>query len=120
MVSSFACTQVAGPPTALQQWARTAVGQEAVRVDGGVAPSEVSRLSEERASSPELGSLASLDYLKLYNNQLSGTVPPELGSLAVVSSLLLHNNALAGPVPQPELAERSAALQHPRVWPNTT
>ena len=52
---------------------------------------------------PELGSLASLQYLWLYQNQLTGSIPPELGNLAYMEWLFLSYNQLTGPIP-PELA----------------
>ena len=51
---------------------------------------------------PELGQLASLQYLGLNHNQLSGVIPAELGSLASLQSLELNSNQLSGTIP-PEL-----------------
>ena len=51
---------------------------------------------------PELGNLANLENLDLYNNQLTGTIPPELGNLANLEGLYLYNNQLTGTIP-PEL-----------------
>ena len=45
----------------------------------------------------ELGSLASLEELFLYDNQLSGPIPAELGSLANLRWLELSGNQLTGP-----------------------
>ena len=51
---------------------------------------------------PELGNLANLYSLSLYDNQLSGSIPPELGNLANLYSLYLSDNQLSGSIP-PEL-----------------
>ena len=51
---------------------------------------------------PELGGLAELDTLILFDNQLAGPIPPELGSLAKVKLVVLAANELSGPIP-PEL-----------------
>ena len=48
---------------------------------------------------PELGSLAGLEGLWLYGNELSGTIPPELGSLAGLQRLALSANQLSGAIP---------------------
>ncbi|BBM97241.1 hypothetical protein MPTK1_1g04150 [Marchantia polymorpha subsp. ruderalis] len=48
---------------------------------------------------PELGNLASLEYLELFNNHISGSIPPELGNLANLASLDLYQNALTGTIP---------------------
>ncbi len=48
---------------------------------------------------PELGSLAKLEGLWLYVNELSGTIPPELGSLAGLQRLSLSANELSGAIP---------------------
>ena len=59
---------------------------------------------------PELGSLASLQYLDLGYNGLSGAIPPELGSLASLQYLDLGGNWLSGAIP-PELGSL-ASLQY--------
>ena len=48
---------------------------------------------------PELGNLASLEYLLLGNNGLTGEIPPELGNLPNLSSLTLNDNRLTGEIP---------------------
>ncbi|MDE0311865.1 MAG: hypothetical protein OXI52_06340 [Caldilineaceae bacterium] len=55
---------------------------------------------------PELGNLANLAILKLYENQLSGPIPPELDGLANLRFLSLVRNKLSGPIP-PELGKLS-------------
>ena len=50
----------------------------------------------------ELGSLANLQGLYLWGNQLTGEIPPELGGLSNLTGLLLHGNQLTGEIP-PEL-----------------
>ena len=54
----------------------------------------------------ELGSLANLTRLSLWNNFLTGGIPKELGSLANLTVLLLHGNQLTGEIP-PELGSLS-------------
>ncbi|CAN0461293.1 unnamed protein product, partial [Phaeothamnion confervicola] len=44
----------------------------------------------------ELGGLTNLQYLYLYNNQLTGEIPKELGSLSNLTDLRLFNNQLTG------------------------
>ena len=65
---------------------------------------------------PELGSLAGLQRLALSANQLSGAIPAELGSLADLRSLSLSDNSLTGPIP-PELGSL-ASLEHLDLWGN--
>ncbi|XP_031282185.1 leucine-rich repeat protein 1-like [Pistacia vera] len=48
---------------------------------------------------PQLGSLANLQYLEIYRNQISGSIPAELGNLANLLSLDLYENQLSGPIP---------------------
>ena len=50
----------------------------------------------------ELGSLANLQGLWLYDNQLTGEIPPELGGLSNLTDLFLYGNQLTGEIP-PEL-----------------
>ena len=50
----------------------------------------------------ELGSLANLQGLSLWGNQLTGEIPPELGGLSNLEWLLLDGNQLTGEIP-PEL-----------------
>ncbi len=51
---------------------------------------------------PELGTLASLEWLWLHTNDLTGVIPPELGNLANLEWLYLGDNGLTGEIP-PEL-----------------
>ena len=53
---------------------------------------------------PELGNLASLEYLYLNRNQLIGEIPSELGRLANLEALGLSGNQLSGEIP-PELGK---------------
>ena len=46
-----------------------------------------------------MGNLASLEYLNLNRNTLTGGIPPELGKLGNLKRLLLKVNRLTGPVP---------------------
>ena len=55
---------------------------------------------------PELGKLASLEYLNLSDNTLTGAIPPELGNLTRLTLLSLDGNRLTGPIP-PALANLS-------------
>ena len=48
----------------------------------------------------ELGQLASLQKLALYNNQLSGSIPKELEQLASLKKLWLKDNQLSGSIPK--------------------
>ena len=52
----------------------------------------------------ELGGLSSLEYLNLFNNELSGEIPAELGSLSSLEALYLYDNQLSGEIP-PELGQ---------------
>ncbi len=47
----------------------------------------------------ELGNLANLEGLWLYDNQLIGSIPTELGGLANLETLNLRTNQLNGPIP---------------------
>ena len=49
---------------------------------------------------PELGDLASLEWLDLSANQLSGEIPAELGRLANLRLLWLRGNQLSGCIPE--------------------
>ncbi len=51
---------------------------------------------------PELGNLASLQYLRLRGEGLSGGIPPELGNLKQLYELYIYGTQLGGPIP-PEL-----------------
>ena len=55
---------------------------------------------------PELGNLASLEWLSLVRNDLTGPIPPELGNLTSMRGLNLSDNDLTGPIP-PELVNLS-------------
>ena len=55
---------------------------------------------------PELGNLANLQWLRLENNGLTGAVPAELGGLAKLRELRLDGNRLTGEIP-PELGALS-------------
>ncbi|MDE0258499.1 MAG: Ig-like domain-containing protein [Gammaproteobacteria bacterium] len=55
----------------------------------------------------ELGSLDRLRSLNLYNNRLAGPIPPELGNLASLEKLRLDYTRVSGPIP-PELGNLAA------------
>ena len=48
---------------------------------------------------PELGNLASMEWLNLFDNNLGGEIPPELGNLAKLEYMGLGDNKLTGQVP---------------------
>ena len=50
----------------------------------------------------ELGQLVNLTVLNLHSNQLAGSIPPELGQLVNLTTVSLSNNELTGSIP-PEL-----------------
>ena len=52
---------------------------------------------------PEIGNLDRLIFLDLHSNQLSGPIPPELGNCTNLWDLMLNDNQLNGTIP-PELA----------------
>jgi len=66
----------------------------------------------------ELGQLASLKELWLFNNQLSGSVPEELRQLASLEKLGLHDNQLSGCIPKerPFLILAGLNLADPTTW----
>ena len=41
----------------------------------------------------------SLEYLNIFNNELTGSIPPTLGELYNLQSLFLHNNQISGSFP---------------------
>ena len=47
----------------------------------------------------ELGGLAELETLILFENELTGSIPPELGTLAKAKLVVLAANQLSGPIP---------------------
>ena len=51
---------------------------------------------------PSLPWTAGLEYLKIENNDLTGTIPPELGNLVNLQWLYLNENQFTGTIP-PEL-----------------
>ncbi|XP_073145949.1 leucine-rich repeat protein 1-like [Henckelia pumila] len=48
---------------------------------------------------PQLGFLANLQYLEVYENQITGRIPSELGNLTHLVSLDLYDNKLSGLIP---------------------
>ena len=46
-----------------------------------------------------IGSIDSLKYLYLDNNQLSGEIPQSIGDLEILRRLYLYNNNLSGQIP---------------------
>jgi Leucine-rich repeat (LRR) protein len=46
-----------------------------------------------------IGGLRNFTHLRLYKNQLSGSLPEELGNLESFVNLEVGNNQLSGPVP---------------------
>ncbi|XP_044491054.1 leucine-rich repeat protein 1-like [Mangifera indica] len=48
---------------------------------------------------PELGSLGDLEYLEMYQNNITGSIPTELGNLSNLISLDLYENELSGSIP---------------------
>jgi brassinosteroid insensitive 1-associated receptor kinase 1 len=47
----------------------------------------------------QLGQLPNLQYLELYSNNITGTIPEQLGNLTELVSLDLYLNNLSGPIP---------------------
>ena len=81
--------------TPITQWDGVTVGGTPKRVRG--LSLEHGGLTGEIPK--ELGSLANLQELYLYNNQLTGEIPKELGSLANLRWLELFDNQLTGEIP---------------------
>ena len=48
---------------------------------------------------PDLSRLTSLQYLYLWENQLSGAIPASLGNLTNLKELYLNRNQLSGTIP---------------------
>jgi len=48
----------------------------------------------------EVYSVEDTDTLRLWNNQLTGSIPPEIGNLTNLTFLLLNNNQLTGLIPE--------------------
>jgi hypothetical protein len=46
-----------------------------------------------------MGNLIYLEYLNVYNNQLTGAIPPEIGNLNNLNKLYLHHNQFSGGLP---------------------
>ena len=82
--------------TPITQWDGVTVGGTPKRVRG--LSLEHGGLTGEIPT--ELGSLANLERLVLYNNQLTGEIPAELGSLANLELLSLWGNQLTGEIPK--------------------
>ena len=82
--------------TPITQWDGVTVGGTPKRVR--VLSLEDGGLTGEIPT--ELGSLANLERLVLYNNQLTGEIPKELGNLANLESLSLWGNQLTGGIPK--------------------
>ena len=69
---------------------------------GGLANLEGLSLYDNELSGPipaKLGGLANLEWLYLGSNELTGTIPAELGGLANLQDLNLGRNQLSGPIP---------------------
>ena len=64
----------------------------------------------------ELSSLQGLISLELFDNNLTGSIPPELGDLRALSHVSLSNNDLSGPIP-PEFG-RLMALEFLSIYGN--
>ena len=82
--------------TPITQWDGVTVGGTPKRVR--VLSLEDGGLTGEIPT--ELGSLANLERLVLYNNQLTGEIPKELGNLANLQQLSLWGNQLTGEIPK--------------------
>ena len=69
-------------------------------VDGRVANLEIHEKGLTGTIPSELGSLANLQLLSLWDNQLTGGIPKELGSLANLQELNLSRNQIVGEIPK--------------------
>ena len=70
---------------------------------GGLASLKYLSLNGNQLSGqipPELGNLSNLENLRLFGNELIGEIPPELGSLTNLERLQLSGNQLTGCIPQ--------------------
>ncbi|KAL8222704.1 hypothetical protein R6Q57_020103 [Mikania cordata] len=97
--------QLLDPNGVLQSWDRTLVNpcmwyhitcnimDTVVRIDLGSA-NLTGRIV------PQLGQLANLEYLELYNNNIRGIIPEQLGNLTRLVSLDLYQNKLQGHIPE--------------------
>jgi len=48
----------------------------------------------------EICNLTNFTYLRLYNNQLTGSIPSEIGNLTNLTLLRLEDNQLTGEIPE--------------------
>eukprot|EP00850_Spirogloea_muscicola_P012133 SM000077S21607 [mRNA] locus=s77:578903:584258:+ [translate_table: standard] len=78
--------------------------------DGAITHLDLSGLGLKGKLTKELGNLADLQQLYLYNNALYGHIPPELGQLDSLQILWLFNNELSGKLPS-ELGNLKSCLQ---------
>ena len=74
-------------------------GVETDSTSGRVHALSLSRNGLTGEIPPELGNLASLEYLSLSYTRLTGEIPPELGKLASLGNLRLQGNNLIGEIP---------------------
>ncbi|KAK9936798.1 hypothetical protein M0R45_013622 [Rubus argutus] len=74
---------------------------------------DMGRLNLAGKLAPELGNLAQLQYLELYQNKIQGGIPAELGQLTNLIALDLYENNLSGTLPSS--LENLKALRFLRV-----
>eukprot|EP00253_Pinus_taeda_P022037 PITA_22037 len=91
------------PDNSLQSWDANTDIQYWFHVtcngDNRVTRLDLGSLNLAGPLAPELGNLAKLQYLLVYENRITGKIPEELGNLSNLLYLDLHTNQLSGGIP---------------------